>query len=86
MFENKHKLLIKSLQHNAFSLAEVLITLAIIGVVAALTVPGLLQDTNDAQYKAAAKEAYSILNQALNMMKLDEPDVFGTHVLKAAKP
>ena len=35
---------------NAFTLAEVLITLAIIGVVAAMTMPTLINNTNGAQF------------------------------------
>lgn len=49
----------------AFTLAEVLITLGIIGVVASLTVPILINNINDAQTKSGVKEAYSILSQAM---------------------
>ena len=40
-----------------FTLAEVLITLGIIGVVAAMTMPTLMNSTQGAQYKAAYKKA-----------------------------
>ena len=36
---------------KAFTLAEVLITLGIIGVVAAMTMPTLMNSTQGAQYK-----------------------------------
>ena len=49
---------------NAFTLAEVLITLGIIGVVAAMTMPTLINKTNGAQYKAAFKKSLSALSQA----------------------
>lgn len=49
----------------AFTLAEVLITLGIIGVVATMTIPTLMNNINDAQYKTAYKKAYTILSQAL---------------------
>jgi len=49
---------------KAFTLAEILITLTVIGVVAALTIPNLLQKTNDAELKAAVKRAYGNLTQA----------------------
>ena len=42
---------------NAFTLAEVLITLGIIGVVAAMTMPTLLNSTQGAQYRTAYKKA-----------------------------
>ncbi len=48
-----------------FTLAEVLITLGIIGVVAAMTMPTLLNSTQGAQYKTAYKKALSVLSQAV---------------------
>ena len=52
---------------NAFTLAEVLITLGIIGVVAAMTMPTLINQTNGAQYKAAYKKALSVISQAVTL-------------------
>ncbi|MDD3237979.1 MAG: type II secretion system protein [Candidatus Gastranaerophilales bacterium] len=49
---------------KAFTLAEVLITLVIIGVIAALTIPSLLNDTNDKEIRTGVKKAYSMLSQA----------------------
>ena len=46
-------------------MAEVLITLGIIGVVAALTIPTLISEYQDKQFKTAYKKAYSDLNQVL---------------------
>ena len=48
----------------AFTLAEVLITLGIIGIVAALTIPTVINSTQDKEFSAALKEFYSILEQA----------------------
>ena len=50
-----------------FTLAEVLITLGIIGVVAAMTMPTLMNQTNGAQYKAAYKKALSAIGQAVTL-------------------
>lgn len=50
---------------RAFTLAEVLITLGIIGVVAAMTIPGLLTNIQNAHHRVAYKKAFSTLNQAL---------------------
>ena len=56
-----------------FTLAEVLITLGIIGVVAAMTMPTLMNQTNGAQYKTAYKKALSALSQAVVLnVALDE--------------
>ncbi len=49
----------------AFTLAEVLITIGIIGVVAAMTIPSLLINLQDKQFKAMYKKYYSTLSQAL---------------------
>lgn len=48
-----------------FTLAEVLITLGIIGVVAALTLPAAINNTQNRQLEAGLKKAYSTINQAL---------------------
>ena len=63
---------------KAFTLAEVLITLGIIGVVAALTIPALMNKTNDKETVVAVKKAYSILSQAYTMAIQDDgpPDTW----------
>lgn len=50
-----------------FTLAEVLITLAIIGVVAAMTIPSVIVNTNQQEFKTGFKKAISVLNQAITM-------------------
>ena len=50
-----------------FTLAEVLITLGIIGVVAAMTIPTLISNTNSAKFKSQYKKTLSTLNQAALM-------------------
>ncbi len=70
--------------NNAFTLAEVLITLAIIGVVAAMTMPTLINNTNGAQFKTAYKKALSVLSQAVVMnIALDDYDFAGTSAYAA---
>lgn len=49
---------------RAFTLAEVLITLLIIGIIASIVIPGIIADTQQAELKTAWKKAYSDLNQA----------------------
>jgi len=56
---------------RGFTLAEVLITLAIIGIVAALTVPTLMKNYRHAQYKSALKKAYSTIGNAYQKMYYD---------------
>ncbi len=55
--------------NKAFTLAEVLITLGIIGVVAAMTLPALINKTQDREFKTAYKKAYSSMSQAFLYMQ-----------------
>ena len=52
---------------RGFTLAEALITLVIIGVIAALTIPAILVNTEQHEYKTALKKALSALNQVIEM-------------------
>lgn len=58
---------IYSTKRNAFTMAEVLITLGIIGVVAAMTLPTLITQNQNKALEAAFKKNYSIIQQALDM-------------------
>ena len=51
----------------AFTLAEVLITLGIIGIVAALTIPTVISSVQHKELEVGLKNAYSTLSQALKM-------------------
>ena len=63
---------------RAFTLAEVLITLGIIGVVAALTMPSLIANHNKRVVETRLQKFYSSMNQAIKMAELDygERDVW----------
>ena len=50
-----------------FTLAEVLITLGIIGVIASLTLPSLMTNTAEREYATAWKKAISSLTEAVQM-------------------
>ncbi len=52
---------------SGFTLAEVLVTLMIIGVIAAMTIPSLMQSTAQQEYRAAFKKAVSMINQAVTL-------------------
>lgn len=54
---------------KAFTLAEVLIALVIIGVIAAITMPILSNSYNDKMYISALKKNYSVLSNAFNLTK-----------------
>lgn len=52
---------------KGFTLAEVLITLGIIGVVAAMTVPSLISSANRIKFKSGFKKYVSLLSQTAQM-------------------
>ena len=59
------------MRKSGFTLAEVLITLGIIGVVAAMTLPALVNKYQQKQTIAQLQKIYSILNQAFRRSEAD---------------
>ena len=59
---------------SAFTLAEVLITLGIIGVVAALTMPALVSLYQKKIVETRLAHTYSLISQALKMAEADYGD------------
>ena len=57
---------------QAFTLAEVLITLGIIGVVAAMTIPTLVNNYQKTQYVVQLKKAFSTASTALEQLSADQ--------------
>jgi prepilin-type N-terminal cleavage/methylation domain-containing protein len=57
---------------RGFTLAEVLITLGIIGVVAALTIPGPVAKYQKKAWQTGLKKEYSMLAQALAQYEFDK--------------
>ena len=55
---------------KAFTLAEVLSALAIVGVIVAVTVPTLQAGFLDRKYKSLAKKAHLTLQQAIDATML----------------
>ena len=56
---------------KGFTLAEVLITLVIIGVVAAITVPSMLQTTEKQEFVTGLKKANSVLKQSMKLIEIN---------------
>ncbi len=61
-----------SLKKAAFTLAETLITLTIIGVVAALTIPNLISSYQKHTYVVGLKKAYSQFQNAMKMIPITQ--------------
>ena len=64
---NGHFALVKEkiMRKIGFTLAEVLITLMIIGIVAALTIPSVISNYQQQEFKTGLKKAVSVLNEAI---------------------
>lgn len=56
---------------TGFTLSEVLLVLSVIGVVAALTIPTLIQKVSNDQYVSKLKKEYSTLSQAFLLVQTD---------------
>ncbi len=65
---------------KAFTLAEVLITLAIIGVVAALTIPSIVQNYQKTQVVTQLKKTYSALANTTNLAIAEYGPITGWEV------
>jgi len=64
-------------EKTGFTLAEVLITLLIIGIVTSLVIPAIINETRNAELQAAAKKAISVANQAYKLATIDNGGGFG---------
>jgi len=71
IFTKKPEALTMSRGNKGFTLAEVLITLGIIGVVAAMTIPTLIENNQKTQYVTGLKKAYTNFNQVLVQYSAD---------------
>lgn len=56
---------------SAFTIAEVLITLLIIGVVASIVIPNLINDSQNAELKVQFKKMHATVSQTYNLILLD---------------
>lgn len=63
------------LKKRAFTLAEVLITLGIIGVVAALTMPTLIANYQKKATVTKLKKFYSLMNQAIQRSEAENGEI-----------
>ena len=60
------------IKQSAFTLAEVLITLGIIGVVAAMTIPTLMTNIKAQKMRTAFLKQYSVIQQVFKQMESDD--------------
>ena len=60
---------------NGFTLAEVLVTLGIIGIVAALTLPMVIENYKKQETVSRLKKAYTTMTQALKLSEIDNGEM-----------
>lgn len=68
--------MLKLIKIRAFTLAETLIALAVIGVIAAITIPAFIAKEQQMQFVVAWKKAYSNINQAQKLIMNDNGSNF----------
>lgn len=66
--------------NSGFTLAEILITLGIIGVVAALAIPSLLQNSYERTTVSRLRETQAVLSAAMRMAEEEYGDVEGWNI------
>lgn len=60
---------------KAFTLSEVMLVLSVIGVIAALTIPGIVQNVSKSQSVAQLRKIYSTLSQSYTMVITEDGDI-----------
>ena len=74
----------KTKNKKAFTLVEILITLSIIGVIAAMTIPIIVNQSSQSEVKAKLKETSSLLLQSFAMIKSDNGNTLKSVFLNPA--
>ncbi|MDD3014425.1 MAG: prepilin-type N-terminal cleavage/methylation domain-containing protein [Candidatus Gastranaerophilales bacterium] len=63
--------------HTGFTLAEVLLTLLIIGVISSIVIPSIIQNTQKAEFRVMIKKEYGIAQSAYNLAAAENGGGFG---------
>ena len=75
-----------TIKKAGFTLAEVLITLGIIGVVAAITIPGLMNNYKAKRLRTQFLKTYSVVQQAFKQMEADDLSLDPSTYDRSANP
>ena len=66
---------------KGFTLAEVLITLGIIGIVASMTLPSIINDYRDKETVTEVRKTYSDIYNAINNARISDGNINDNSVL-----
>lgn len=61
---------------KSFTLAEVLLTLGIIGIIASLTIPVLIKNVQDSEFKNKMRKEYSVVSEAYQLLAQENGNNF----------
>jgi prepilin-type N-terminal cleavage/methylation domain-containing protein len=67
----------KLIRNKGFTLAEILITLLIVGIISSLVIPAIIQDSQNAELKVAFKKASASISQAYKLAIYNNGGGFG---------
>ena len=60
------------MKFKAFTLAEILVTIGIIGFVSAMTIPSLISNAKDTRFRTQFLKTYTVIQQAIKRMEADD--------------
>lgn len=75
MTQKSHRAAFYLKKENGFTLAEMLITLAVIGIIAVLTLPQLITNYKKKETVVRLKKTYSLIQQILTASQADNGDI-----------
>lgn len=67
----KSKVVFKSVHKQAFTLAEIIVTLTILGVIAAVTIPSSVNNARQREFVTKAKKTYAALERATELWQIE---------------
>ena len=74
------------MKFKAFTLAEILVTIGIIGFVSAMTIPSLINNVKDTRFRTQFLKTYTVIQQAIKRMEADDIAIESKSYNRRANP
>ena len=74
------------MKFKAFTLAEILVTIGIIGFVSAMTIPSLINNVKDTRFRTQFLKTYTVIQQAVKRMEADDIAIESKSYNRRANP
>jgi prepilin-type N-terminal cleavage/methylation domain-containing protein len=68
--------MMENISSKAFTLAEILLTLMIVGVISSTVIPAIIADTQQAELKTKFKKSYATAHQAWKLVVAENPNTY----------